>query len=67
MTEKSRTPISCGRIARFCRATQKPATLNSAAVRVDTPWRRQARKMNANATDVSAACMRTIPFQPPSR
>ncbi len=34
---RARTPIGCGRIARFCRATQKPATLRSAAVRVDAP------------------------------
>ncbi len=47
-------------MARFWRATQKPATLRSAAVRVETPRRRHARKTNANATDVSAACMRTM-------
>ena len=46
--------ISCGRMARFCRATQKPATLRSAAVRVEAPRRRHARNRNANAEPTSA-------------
>ncbi len=55
VTEKSNTAINCGRIARFWRATQKPATLRRAAVRVEAPSRRQARKTNTNATDVRSA------------